>query len=182
MKRRQASLFGVTFCLALAGCSGTDVAPPAQETEAPAPEAVTASAKPLVLKRGMVNVLLEPAGTPSLNAATGKVDVPVRITNRGQVALSSAMQPPVNVGVQILGTGGTSKDPGAVRDFIRAPLPSVEPGKSVEVMLSVPLQERMRGHQLSVELVQEKVAWFSSFGQAPLKVGPFERCGDVLCG
>lgn len=180
MKRR---LFGVTFCLALVGCNGgTDVSPPAQEANAPASQPAPVSEKPVVLKRDMVDVLLELAGGPSLNVATGKVDVPVRITNRGQVALSSAMQPPVTIGVQILGSGGTNKDPDAVRDFVRAPLPSVEPGKSVEVTLSLPLQQRMRGHQLSVELVQEKVAWFSSFGQAPLKIGPFERCGDALCG
>lgn len=182
MKKLTLPALGVVACIAIAACTRTEDVP---STAAPAatPE-VAAKApppRPDVLKADMVGVRIELASEPLLDAATSRINIPVRITNNGKVALSSDLQPPVRIGVQILGEDGTAKSPGAVRDFVRATLPRVEPGQSVDVTVSVPMQDRIAGRRLDIGLVQESVAWFSSFGQAGLQVGPFARCGEALC-
>lgn len=184
MKKLTLPALGVVACMAMAACSRTEDAP---STAAPAPAPAAEAAvkapppRPDVLKADMVDVKIDLASEPVLDAATSRINIPVRITNNGKVALSSELQPPVRIGVQILGDDGTAKSPGAVRDFVRTTLPRVEPGQSVDVTVSVPMQDRIAGRRLDVELVQESVAWFSSFGQAGLQVGPFARCDDALC-
>lgn len=174
-------LLGTTLFLALTGCEGkTDIAPP-PPTQASTPAPKPVAPRPDVLKPDMVSVAMELEGAPQVNAATGHVEMLVKVTNNGKVALSSESKPPVNLGVQILGTDGTMAAKDAVQNFIRVPLPRVEPGQSTTVTASIPVTARINGRKLNLELVQETVAWFSKFGQPALQVGPFEVCGDRLC-
>ena len=188
MKHHYVLLLGTTFFFTLAGCEGkTDIAPAenagqapqAQAAATPTPEPV--APRPDVLKADMVSVAMAAEGAPQVNAETGRLEVAVKITNNGKVALSSESKPPVNLGVQILGADGTMTAPDAVQNFIRVPLPRVEPGQTVTVTASIPVTASINGHKLNLELVQETVAWFSGFGQPNLQVGPFAVCGDKLC-
>jgi hypothetical protein len=121
---------------------------------------------------------MSPHGSGTLNPATGKFEIPVEITNKGQVVLSGATNPPVNVGVQILPAADGS---GGAQDFVRTILPEIKPGESKVVPVFVPADVRVNGHSLKIELVQERVAWFSSLGQPGVMVGPYEVCGKSLC-
>lgn len=186
MKHQYALLLGTALVLALAGCGKkNDVtpaeseAPPTQVPASPTPKPM--AARPDALKADMVSVAMELEGAPKVNAETGRLDVSVKITNNGKVALSSESKPPVNLGVQILGADGTMTATDAVQNFIRVPLPRVEPGQSITVTGSIPVTARINGHKLNLELVQETVAWFSGFGQPSLQIGPFAVCGDKLC-
>lgn len=188
MKHQYVLLLGTTLFLTLVGCGGkTDITPAENASEAPSPQATaTPTPKPVAprpdaLKADMVSVAMELDGAPQVNAETGRLDVPVKITNNGKVALSSESKPPVNLGVQILGADGTMTAKDAVQNFIRVPLPRVEPGQSITVTASIPVTARINGHKLNLELVQETVAWFSRFGQPSVQVGPFAVCGAKLC-
>ncbi len=129
------------------------------------------------LAPGEVNVLLAP-GVGVMNQATGKLEIPVKITNRGRLALSSAMNLPVNLGVQVM---PASNGTGGVIDFTRTTLPEIKPGQTILVPVVVPVDARVNGHYLKIELVQEHVAWFASLGQPGVKVGPYTVCDHSLC-
>jgi hypothetical protein len=123
-----------------------------------------------------IGVTLEALAPGALNA-NGTYTIPVRITNTGKVVLSGTDDPPVNVGVKIDAVNGT----GAVQDFSRTALPAIAPGEAKDVDVRVPIDVRLDGHPLTIELVQEHVAWFSKLGQPGIHVGPYVRCGTSLC-
>lgn len=147
--------------------------PAASSTAAPAETAKIAPFKPAQL-----SVTMTPQGAGALNPATGKFEIPVQIANNGQVILSGATNPPVNVGVQIVPAADGS---GGVQDFVRTVLPEIKPGESKVVPVVVPADTRINGHTLKIDLVQEHVAWFASLGQPGTTVGPYEVCGKSLC-
>lgn len=182
MKHYHALVLGSALALSLAACkqdeaaTDTAVAPDAATTDAPA-AAPVAAPKPDTLKADQVSVALVLEGEPRVDAAKGVIEIPVKITNNGPVVLSGTANPAVNIGVQIVGKDGGSE--GALRDFSRTPLPVIEPGASASVLVTVATDARAAGHKLKIDLVQEGVAWFSSFGQPTLEVGPFEFQGKV---
>lgn len=173
-------LAAVGTLLLLAGLTACQREPEAPAASAPAAgPAATAAPKIGRLTASQVKVTLEPQGPGAMNAATGKFEIPVRITNNGTVALSDQTDPPVRVGVQIV-----PADDGAeagVRDFVRSPLPEIAPGATQVVNVVVPVDRRLDGQRLKIELVQERVAWFSRLGQPGVVVGPYQVCGKALC-
>ena len=116
-----------------------------------------------------------------MNPDTGLLEIAVKVTNTGSVELSSDMQPPVNLGVQIMGDDGTVTSAGGARDFKRVALPSIVPGASATVIAEVPVSARIDNRTLSLDLGQEGVAWFSQYGQPTLRVGPFRVCDRQIC-
>ena len=63
--------------------------------------------------------------------------------------------------------------------------PEIAAGASADVTVEVPAKDVV-GNSIRLELVQEKVAWFSSFGVAPFDFGPFTSCDAngvaTVCG
>ena len=150
-------------------------APPTATVAAAAAQAPAAKpARPDALKPDQVSTVITLDGKPRIDVGRRVIEIPVKIHNRGSVALSGQLVPPVNVGVQILASDGTYTSTGGLRDFARFPLPAVEPGASVSMVLPVPMKAGASGHTLRVDLVQEGVSWFSRWGLPPLDVGPFE--------
>lgn len=151
---------------------------PPTETPAPSATSKTPAAKIPALTPAQVAVTMEAQGPGATNPASGKFEIPVKITNNGKVELSDQTDPPVRIGVQILAADDGS---GGVRDFARSSLPRIEPGQSRTVNVVVPVDKRLDGHRLNIELVQERVAWFSRLGQPGITVGPYALCDKTLC-
>ncbi len=172
MNKLSASLvFSAAIMLAACGRQPT-------ESAAPAASSAPALGSPVRLAASQVKVLIAPQGPGTLNPATKKFEIPVKITNKGSLALSSQMNPPVNVGVQVMpARDGT----GAVVNFTRTPLPELKPGQTLLVNVAVPVDSRVNGHYLLIALVQEHVAWFSSLENPGAKVGPYATCNGSLC-
>jgi len=161
-------------CLALLACAATSCQQqPAPEGKVAAQAATAATHK---LRPEEIGVTLQALGPGSQNP-NGTYTIPVRIRNTGKVAMSGANNPPVNVGVKIDSLDGK----GAVTDFARTPLPEIKPGEAKDVAVLVPVDPRLDGHTLSIELVQEHVGWFSNMGQPGIHVGPYTVCGKSLC-
>jgi hypothetical protein len=169
----------LTPLLLLAGMAGCQREPTAPAATTPAPATPAATPKMAPLKASQVKVTLEPQGVGAMNPATGKFEIPVRIANDGTVALSDKTDPPVRVGVQILPSDDGTQ-PG-VQDFTRSPLPEIAPGTAQVVNVVVPVDRRVDGRRLKLELVQEHVAWFGRLGQPGVVVGPYRVCDKALC-
>ena len=182
MKQSHALILAAAIGLTLAGCKqqddvATDTAANPEATpaaEAPATAPVVA-AQPDALKADQVSFALVLEGEARVDTAKGVIEIPVKISNNGSAALSGKGNPAVNIGVHILCKDGGTE--GALRDFSRTPLPVIEPGASATVLVNVPTDARAAGHKLKLDLVQEGVAWFSTYGQPTLEVGPFEFQG-----
>lgn len=173
MFRHAAALTSLLLLAGVAGCQREPTAPAAATPAAPA------APKMAPLKASQVRVTLEPQGPGAMNPATGKFEIPVRIANDGTVALSDKTDPPVRVGVQILPSDDGTQ-PG-VQDFTRSPLPEIAPGTAQVVTVLVPVDRRVDGRRLKIELVQEHVAWFGRLGQPGIVVGPYQVCDKALC-
>lgn len=178
MKKSHVLILGVSIVLALAGCKEQSDATATPKAAAPA---VVPAPKPDVLKKEQVAIAIELESAPRLAADAGSLEIPVKITNNGTSALSSKLRPPVNIGLQIMGTEGNLDSEGAVRDFVRTPLPVVEPGASVSVIVKVPANGRIDGHKMKIGLVQESVTWFRNWDQPELDVGPYTLCNTSIC-
>jgi len=176
MTRSATALTSFLLIAGLAACQRQPEPPAAPSGTAPV---AGTAVKIGPLKAGQVKVTLEPQGAGAMNAATGKFEIPVRITNGGTVPLSDRTDPPVRVGVQIVALEDGSQP--AVQDFARSPLPEIAPGSAQVVNVVVPIDRRVDGRQLKIELVQERVAWFGRLGQPGVVVGPFHVCGKALC-
>jgi hypothetical protein len=174
---KQSTLFAILLATIMTACQ------PGQETTSlgastPAPAAAKAASKVPALTTDQVSVKLEAQGVGALNAATGKFEIPVKVTNNGKVLLSGETDPPVYVGVQIM---AAANGMGEIRDFVRTPLPALAPGESKVVAVVVPVDPRVDGRYLKIELVQEHVAWFVNFKQPGITVGPYNVCDKSLC-
>ncbi len=178
MKQSRILVLGAAIAFALAACKGQDQAPvdaaaapdaPAAETAAP-----VAAPKPDLLKPDQISIALALEGESRLDAAKGTIEIPLKVTNNGPVALSGKTNPPTNIGVQVVGDDGTTSAAGGIRDFSRTPLPVIEPGASASVLVTVPADARANGRKLRIDLVQEGNVWFSKRGQPTVDTGPFE--------
>lgn len=170
-----------TLLLLLAGLTACqrEPQPPAISTPAGGAPAADAALKIGPLKAAQVKVTLEPQGTGAMNTATGKFEIPVRISNEGTVTLSDRTDPPVRIGIQILASEDGTQP--VVKDFARSPLPSLAPGAAQVINVVVPVDRRVDGKRLKIELVQERVAWFDRLGQPGVVVGPYRICDNALC-
>lgn len=182
MKQSHVLILCAAIALALAGCkeqSDSVAATAAPEVTAPA-AAPAAPPRPDALKADQVSIALALESQPRIDAEKGVIEIPVKVTNNGSVALSGQSNPAVNIGVQVVGSDGTTaSEGGGVRDFSRTPLPVIEPGASATVLVVVQADARSNGRKLKLDLVQEGVAWFSNLGQPVLEVGPFEVKGQA---
>lgn len=179
MKQSRIFVLSAAIVFALAACKGQDEAPadaavapeaPASETPAPA-----AAPKPDLLQPDQISIALALEGEGRVDAAKGTIEIPLKVSNNGPVALSGKSNPPTNIGVQIVGDdGSTAATAGGVRDFSRTPLPVIEPGASASVLVTVPADARANGRKLRIDLVQEGNVWFSKRGQPTVDTGPFE--------
>ena len=180
MKQSRILLLGAAIVFALAACKGQDETPvdtaAAPDAATPAAEtpAAVAAPKPDVLKPDQISIALALEGESRIDAAKGTIEIPLKVTNNGPVALSGKSNPPTNIGVQIVGDDGTTSAAGGVRDFSRTPLPVIEPGASASVLVIVPADARANGRKLRIDLVQEGNVWFSKRGQPTVDTGPFE--------
>lgn len=93
--------------------------------------------------------------------------VRLRIANTGDtrwLADPEVQKGRVRLGVQVLG-GDRSL---IQRDFFRVPLPrSIEPGESIEMVVSVPAPPGLGRCALSFDMVAELVCWFQEHGSSP---------------
>lgn len=178
----------VTVLLAtglLAACN--DAPPPVAPATKPSPAA--APAAPAVpgqlnspLSADQVNVTLSLDGQPRYLSTEDALLVNVKIANNGQVELVGAGTYPVNLAALLLGPEGPDKAPG-LRDFVRVPLPVIAKGTQSVVQVKLPA-ESLKGQKVQFQLVQEGVAWFNGFDQAPLDLGRYSRCNSgakALC-
>ena len=179
MKQSRILVLGAAIAIALAACKGQDEAPvdtaATPDSTTPVAEAPVAAPKPDLLKADQISIVLAADGESRIDDAKGTIEIPVKVTNNGPVALSGTSNPPVNIGVQILGDDGTTAAAGGgVRDFTRSPLPVIEPGATASVLVTVPADARANGRKLRLDLVQEGHVWFSKHGQPTLDAGPFD--------
>ena len=169
---------------------GTDVAPGTMRTvTATIVAPVTAGTYTLALdmvKEGVawfgqwsrVSMTAQPAtyrATYSLGATSNAFiaetkTLPVTIANGGNVPWSSLGTNPVKLSYHWFDASGSKV---VSWDGVRTALPSnVDPGASVTVQLSVVMPAFPGSYLLSVDMVREGVAWFSTLGSAPASV-PF---------
>ena len=182
MKFKHLPLLGITLAALITGCqdrADNTAASPANEQAAVASATPPPVARPAPLKAADVSVTLELQSPPSMNAQN-RLEIPVKITNNGKNALSTSGQG-VRLGTQIAGIDGQIGSEGTVRDFVRSEVPTIEPGQSAVVVALIPVDKRVDGRKLNLELVQEGVAWFSKLGQTGVEVGPVTICDGKLC-
>lgn len=186
MKRTNLIRSGFVAASLITLCACSQPAPPADtastEPAAPAPEAPpVAGGMVKALAKEQVGVTFVQQGAPVLVRDGAAIRFVVTLTNSGTVAISSQGAFPVNIGVQLLASDGKV----AKRDFVRARIPEIGAGASADVTVEVPAKDVV-GSSIRLELVQEKVAWFSSFGIAPFDFGPFTSCDAngvaTVCG
>lgn len=174
-----------SFAVALSACADKATpTPEAVKAEGPvviAPETNMVDSRTTALTADVVAVTLELASAPKMNSEEGVLEIPVKVSNSGKSLLSGEGNQPVNLGVQILGEDGSPGSPGGINDFVRVGLPIIVPGESAVVVVKIPVDARVSGRKLYLDLVQEGVAWFSSFGQPGLQTGPFTICDQALC-
>lgn len=121
--------------------------------------------------RASLALASQPAYRPRDDTLVLRVDV----DNQGPTALVGKGTMPVQVGVVLAGPEGADTPPGR-RDFVRVPLPLVQPGSSANIGVQVPAKEIL-GLGVQLDIVQERVGWFGrDHGKPTLEVGTFQRC------
>ena len=166
---RTGILIAAVF-LAACGKSPQDEAASAPDSAATPSPAVSIDAP---LKNGEVGAVVTQVGDIAHNAERKILTARFRVENTGTVPLVSQGKLPVRLGIQLVGQDGK---PVKV-DFIRANLPAIAAGTVAEVDVEIPA-DAVVGFNLRVLPVQEGVAWFDSFGQSALVIGPLETCPD----
>ncbi len=129
---------------------------------------------------GAVAFQLALTSAPRITPA-GTLELSVSITNTGTVPVYGVGTMPVNLGVQILGAEGTLESAGGQRDFLRIPLPLIQPGANGTVNVEIPADSIASGLELRIALVQEKVRWYDSEQNSTLNIGKFDVCGSKFC-
>ncbi len=109
---------------------------------------------------------IAPPQVPSL--ATGiTYTIPVTVTNIGTATWTSSGAQPVTLSYHWHDTAGNT----VVWDGIRTPLGAdVAPGATVTLQANIATPATAGSYSLTLDLVREGVAWFQSFGSAPLSL------------
>lgn len=126
--------------------------------------AVQIPSGPRELDRAAMRARIVPS-TESLTIGSGEVvELDVRVTNAGNLVWPSNAQ--VTLGNHWLLDGRM-----VVRDDGRAAMPhDVEPGQTVELSLPVEAPIEPGEYELELDLLQERVVWFSQEGSEPVRV------------
>lgn len=160
----------VTVALVSSGCN--------KDTGAPAEKAPTAQAPtgPAPLNETSAKSTVSLAVPPTVSQDGTAVQYEISVKNDGGAQFSSGGTNPVNLGSQTVDASGKVN-----MEFVRTPLPSaIAPGSSVNVKVSVPVEGTL-DKKIRVLLVQEGVNWFDAWGQKPVEIGPFTKCGSDIC-
>lgn len=121
-----------------------------------------------------IDTQLSMVGHPSYNPKKDLLAFDVRVSNRGRTALVTSGQHPVWMALHLAGPQGIDKPPGK-RLVGRARLPLIVEKSTGTVHARIPAS-KILNYTLRVELFQERVGWFSSYGQPTMDVGVFVRC------
>jgi hypothetical protein len=105
--------------------------------------------------------------TATYAASAAKLEIPVKIKNQSQEELSSAKD--FFVSYHLL----DANDAMVRYDTIRTPLPAMAPGQEVTVSMVVMRPEEPGVYHLSVDVVQENVAWMAQKGTKPVRIKLF---------
>lgn len=169
--------------VALGACSGAPDSTPADGNGSMAASEAAADAPPVAreineaLVPEQVSVSLSLAGEPVYLEDEDALLLGITIANNGQTDLIGSGSKPVNLGASLLGPHGANTPPG-IRDFVRVPLPLIARGTEKTVRMKLPAKS-LNGQTVQVQLVQEGVAWFNAFGQAPLKLDAYSPCNNA---
>jgi SAM-dependent methyltransferase len=114
---------------------------------------------------GALRARITPLNGAPVDGAAGKVaELEVRVENLGDTTWLATLDPVggyVNLGGHLLDADGRSLQ----RGFFAQALPhDVAPGERVEFVARFHLPERLGRYRLSLDLVDEKVAWFEQCG------------------
>jgi hypothetical protein len=163
--------FIAAACLLLAGC--IDDKKNKAETAALPPVAIVDATAHIdaEIPAESVSVRIDLVGVPIYAAAEDVLRVKLRVHNAGKTALVGSGTMPVNLGAMLMGPEGADTAPGA-RDFVRIPLPLIQPGSAAEVAGELPAA-RLIDLPIRFELVQEGVRWFNETG---FDLGTYKRC------
>ncbi|MEO8778925.1 MAG: glycosyltransferase [Rhodanobacter sp.] len=112
-----------------------------------------------------------------LTADGQNIAVSVNLANEGKTVLSSAGNPPVNLGAHSVDANGEV----IINDLSRAHFPAIAPGASAAVTILLPVAGTL-GHSAQILPLQESVAWFNQWGTKPVTVGPFNSCSNDADG
>lgn len=134
-----------------------------------------------VVRPGGIVVVQIPSGPPELDRAAmrGQIVPPDEPVTIGSGELAELRVQVTNVSPQVwpsnaqvtLGNHWLRDGRMVVRDDGRAAMPhDVEPGQTVEVILPVAAPMQPGEYQLELDLLQERVVWFSEMGSAPVQV------------
>jgi YD repeat-containing protein len=120
-----------------------------------------------------VNASLSIVGVPHLSADGSTIDVTVDIANNGTRTLTSSTNYPVHLGNHIVDGAGTVVQ----FDVDRFGIPDVAPGAHASATIHMASAAVLgNGRRFRIDLVQEGVSWFQSWGTTPLEIGPYSAC------
>ncbi len=179
---RSALLLAGLTALALSACSSnneeTEIADPKAAEAAPPAAAPRIPKVNAPLTAEQVNINLTLLEQPSYDAASDQLHLRVGLENKGSVVLPGIGTNPVTLGIIQMQDDGTGKATKRGLDT-RAPFTSdIEAGQTGQADVVLPAAFVLN-HAISLEPLQENVAWFGfNFKQPTLTIGPFVRCSD----
>ena len=147
------------------------------ETLQPAPDGINQAIAPDEFAR----VRLSQVESPRQTEGGTHVLVTIEVENRSTQTRVGRGSNPVNLGVQVLSSDGKPEPPDGLLDFIRQPLPPIEPGEGAAVTLAIPVDARSSGRTLRLALVQEPLRWYDTPTDQPIEIGPFSACDTRIC-
>jgi YD repeat-containing protein len=126
-----------------------------------------------------VKATLSMIGVPRLSPDGSTIDVTVDIANNGTRVLTSGTQYPVHLGNHIVdGTGSMLRF-----DVERFDIPDIAPGAHASTTIHMASTAVLgNGRRFQIDLVQEGVSWFQSWGGSILEIGPYSACPTAGTG
>ncbi|MBB3226913.1 YD repeat-containing protein [Luteibacter sp. Sphag1AF] len=125
------------------------------------------------LRPSQVNVTLTLLGAPTMSSDGTTVTVNVDIANNGTARLTSSGRLPVHLSARMFNAAGVDTGIAAPRSTI----PDILPGGHAAVTLKIPATSFVgKEYVLNVNLVQEGINWFDSWGTKAIQLGPYSPC------
>lgn len=168
------SLISVTIAsaLLLTACNSAQ-----QPGEQQSPSATASAASSTANQQFHATVALK--GTPAISADGNSIVVTVTVANTGDTAFGTVIAPNVNVNLGAHGIDASGKV--IDRDLARGTLPHIAPGTSATATILLPI-DKVLNKSAQILPVEENVAWFDTWGNKPLTVGPFNSCSSSALG
>jgi SAM-dependent methyltransferase len=111
---------------------------------------------------------IEPTGSWHSTQDRQEVALSVSVTNAGRGFWPAGIGPSFPTGTVTLGPYLLA-DGGQRIELPRVPLArSLSPGESVGAEIRIPVARAKSGRQVGIDLVRERIAWFSDYGSPPL--------------